>query len=121
MLLHEFSEPSYKEVLNTIRFSPSKSSSTDPLPTRLVNTDAQLHAVYLLEVAKASFNTGIVPTVFKSSHITPVLKTHTRDGTVLTNYRRMNNLPFAATVLEHMVSCRISKLLKENNILDSCK
>jgi hypothetical protein len=119
--LTEFREPSFAEVAQIIHHSPNKSSSADPLPTWLVKATKptiQLHASWILNIAKASFSTNIFPTILKNAHVTPILKKHNLDGTRLENYRPINNLPFAAKVVERLVANRLDSYLEETCALD---
>jgi hypothetical protein len=116
--LTEMKEPTFNEVRDIIRFSSNKSSTTDPLPTNLLKENIQLHTTYLLNIARASFKNSTFPPILKFSHVTPVLKKHNLDGTVLTNYRPINNLPFASKIIERLVCSRLSRHLEETNALD---
>ena len=61
-------------------------------------------------------STGIVPRVFKTSHIIPLLKKPNLDRNELKNYRPIANLMFLAKVMERIVSNQLRVHLEENGL-----
>ncbi len=66
-----------------------------------------------------SLLTGIFPTAFKQTRVTPLLKKPTLNTSLLENYRPVSLLPFIAKTLERVVFNQVSLFLSQNNKLDA--
>jgi hypothetical protein len=65
-----------------------------------------------------SLRSGVVPSVFKTALVTPLLKKPSLDHEVLKNYRPVSNLPFISKILEKVVASRLKNHLKQNDLLE---
>ena len=66
----------------------------------------------------SSLISGVFPSMFKESHITPLLKSPTLDPDVLQSYRPVSNLTFLSKVLETAVSSQLMKHFTTHQLLD---
>ncbi len=66
-----------------------------------------------------SLLTGIFPTAFKQSRVTPLLKKPTLNTSLIENYRPVSLLPFIEKTLEQVVFNQVSLFLSQNNKLDA--
>jgi len=62
------------DVIYVIRLLPDKQCTSDPHPTSLLKENVGILAPFLVELFNRSMMRGLVPTLFKSAYITPLLK-----------------------------------------------
>ena len=62
------------DVVAAVRALPDKECMFDPLPTHVFKHNVDVMAPFLVEVMNRSLVLGVVPSVFKSAYITPLLK-----------------------------------------------
>ncbi len=100
--------------------SPTKSCSSDPIPTWLLKEPGVLDAVlpFLVTAINESLTTGVVPACLKQASIIPLLKKKGLDVECLANYRPVSILPFISKILEKVVAAQLTAHLTENNLLD---
>ena len=65
----------------------------------------------------ASLSNAVVPHLTKHAVVTPILKKRGTDVNVLSNFRPISNISFAAKATEHFVSRQLQRFLDENGIL----
>ena len=111
-----FQLPSDSDVSDFIlKFKPS-TCHLDPLPTVLVKACLPSLFPLISAIIHSSLSTGIVPTLFKTAAVTPMLK---KPGAYPTNYnnlRPISNLPFHSKILEKTVASQIHCHLTLNNL-----
>jgi hypothetical protein len=112
----EFQTVSEDVVRRAIKQSPSKSCRLDPAPTWLVKTCLDEMLPLITRVINLSLSTGIVPCIFKTSHITPVPKKSLQDPDDLAGYRPIANLMFLSKILEKIVDNQLRAYLREHNL-----
>ncbi len=108
--------PALVHILRSLR--PTSLNSSFPVTCLLDPVSSHLlqaisHA--LTHIVNTSLHAGVYPSVFKQPRITPLLKKHTLNPTLLGNYRPVSLLPFIAKTLERVV---FSGFLTQNNLLD---
>ena len=102
---------SVKEVESILKnLDPSKSPRPDGLTSRLVKEVASEISSPITNIFNKSLNSGIFPTKWKDSNLTPVFKSGQKD--VITNYRGIALLPVLSKVLERCVHSRILKQIE---------
>jgi hypothetical protein len=106
-----------RNVREFIMKSPRKSCSIDVLPTRLLIDHLDVLIDSITIIINRILMDGM-PTVFKASVITPLLKKSTLPPDVLSNYRPVNNLTFMSKIAERIVSKQLINHLENNNLLD---
>ena len=57
-----------------------------------------------------------MPSSFKKSIVTPLLKKNTLDAEILQKYQHVSNLSFISKLLEWVVACRLSNYKDVNNL-----
>ena len=104
---------SVKEIESTCilkNLGPSKSPGPDGLTSRLLKEVASEISCLITDIFNKSLNSGIFPTKWKDSNLTPVFKSGQKD--VVTNYRGIALLPVLSKVLERCVHSRILNMIK---------
>ena len=69
-------------------------------------------------IVNFSLNTSNVPTIFKHSLVTPLLKKSNLDCSNLSNYRSISKLPMLSKIIEKVVSKQIIEYLMINDLYD---
>ena len=105
------------DVAVAIRQLPDKQCSSDPLPTRLLKDSVELLAPFLAELFNRSLEQGVVPTVFKSAYITPLLKKADLDPADPKSYRPISNLSVVSKLLERLVARQLLDYLTAARLL----
>ena len=100
----DFDPVSEDEVRKTVLESPPMSCRLDPIPTTLLKECINELVPFITKLVNQSLTIGIVPKVFKISHVRPELKKPNLDRNELKNYRPIANLLFVAKVMERIVS-----------------
>ncbi len=122
-LTAQFSTPqSVKHILPAlvhILRSLKPTSLNSSFPVTCLLDPVSSHLLQAISPALTHINTSlhasVYPSVFKQPRITPLLKKHTLNPTLLGNYRPVSLLPFIAKTLERVV---FSGFLTQNNLLD---
>ena len=107
----------FDEVGRILSRSPAKSSSMDIIPTSLVLRCKPVFCEIIAYLANLnSFSDGRFPALFKQATVTPLIKGHSLDKSVPSNYRPISNLNFISKVLERLFLSRFqSHILKSPN------
>ena len=72
---------------------------------------------FLCQLFNRSLQRGSVPSSFKASYITPLLKKADLDPADVRSYRPISNLTVISKLLERIVSSQLVKYLKDNGLL----
>lgn len=105
-----------EEITKLIAKSKPKTSSLDPIPTRLVK-DCQGSLVPIItHIVNLSLSTGTMPDQLKDAVITPILKKTSLDKEQLKNFRPVSNLAFVSKLIERVIADRFLEHLEINNI-----
>ena len=91
-----FSQESIKKIITS---SSSKSCAIDPVPTNILKQIVGHIIEPITCIVNKSLSTGIFPSQWKSSVITPVIKKQNLDPTY-GNFRPVSNLTFLSKILE---------------------
>ena len=89
---------------------PSKSPGPDGLTSRLLKEVASEIRCPITDIFNKSLNSGIFPTKWKDSNLTPVFKSGQKD--VVTNCGGIALLPVLSKVLEGCVHSRILNMIE---------
>ena len=87
-----------------VRRLPDKQCTSDPLPTWLLKQSIEVLAPFLCRMFNWSLENGIVPSIFKSAYITPLLKKADLDPSEPKSFRPISNLSVISKLLERLVS-----------------
>ena len=112
-MLNEFLPVTPADVVTLIKAVPDKQSASDPLPTWLLKRSADLLAPFLCQLFNRSLQRRSVPSSFKASYITPLLKKADLDPADVRSYRPISNLTIMSKLFERIVSLQ----LKDNGLL----
>jgi len=113
----EFRALTIADVTAAVRLLPDKQCSSDPLPTRLLKTSIDVLAPFLVELFNRSITSGVVPAVFKSAYVTPLLKKPDADSTDVKFYRPISNLSVLSKLLERLVAKQLLEYLTLSSLL----
>jgi hypothetical protein len=81
-----FQELTVEDIFIAVRALPDKQCVSDPIPTRMLKENVDIIAPFLVELFNQSLALGVVPTLFKSAYITPLLKKIGLDPTEAKSY-----------------------------------
>ena len=107
---------SLSELKKIILASPSKHCASDPIPTWLLKECIDILAPSILKIVNTSISTSSLPSTYKHSIITPLLKKPSLDAEIMKNYRPVSNLNFISKILEKVVVSRINSYKEEYNL-----
>ena len=113
--LSEFSAVSESTVKKVILQSPSKSCTSDPLPTTLLKDTIDELLPVLTKIVNLSILHGKMPTAYKNAVLTPLIK-KVNGERILKNYRPISNLPFISKIIEKCVSMQIQDYVSANKL-----
>lgn len=116
-LCHLFATPN-RELLQTFdSFHPVSQSELMQLMSSM-KSSSPLDALStdILTVFKKSLSTGVVPSVFKSAIVQPLLKKANLDSNNFNNSHPICKLPFLAKVLEKVVYSQLLSFLNEHSL-----
>lgn len=121
--LAEFQMQSPESVQLIIRRCPPKSCALDALPTSVLKESMVLDAALpaITSTINQSLSSGVVPTIFKTAQVTPLLKKTGLDSSDFKNFRPVSNLAFLGKLLEKVVAKQLVNHITEHNIHDDCQ
>ena len=96
--------------------SPSKTYDLDPIPTELLKSCLDVLLVPITQMVNLSLISGVFPDIFKTSHVTPLLKKPSLSKDDMNNYRPVSNLNFVSKIIEKVIANRIRSHLKRNDL-----
>ena len=85
----------------------SKSSPIDIIPVSVLKAFRPLFSIFLSELANRSFSEGKFPALYKTSHITPLIKKATMDPNDLASYRPISNILTMDKLLARLAQARL--------------
>lgn len=115
--MHDFQTLTVEDITSAVCALPDKQCASDPLPTRLLKEIVDVLAPFLTELFNRSLLLGVVPSVFKTAFITPLLKKPNLDSTVAKSYRPISNLPVLSKLLERLVARQLLHHLTTSQLL----
>jgi hypothetical protein len=117
-LLSSFSPATESEVARLLQQSPNKQCNLDPILTALLKECASLLIPTITSVTNHSLATGLLPTHFKQSFVSPLLKKTSLDKESLSNYRPISNLSLISKLTERIVKSRLTAHLSANSLFN---
>ena len=111
----EFSPLSVDQVHELRRI---KCSQLDPIPTQQFSLIWPVLLPYVCKLVNMSLKSGVFPTSYKESHITPLIKSPSLDSDLLQSYRPVSNLSFLSKVIETAVGNQLMKHFDHHKLLD---
>jgi hypothetical protein len=101
------------------KLKKKKAAGLDDIPPSSLKDAADVLSGPLTIIINLSFKTGVFPTDWKSSKLTPVHKSGAKD--CIENYRPISVIPAISKIIERMVRRQLSAYLENNNLLDDCQ
>ena len=101
-------------IIDLVRALPDKKCTSDHLPTWLLKDNIDLMAPFLCCLINSSLSTLIVPGLFKSAYVTPLLKKADLDSADVKSYRPILNLSVISKLLERTVAKQLIRYLKDS-------
>ena len=99
---------------------PSKTAAgPDGISSQMLKIAAGTIAPQLSALFNLSLSTGMVPTAWKLSNVTPVYKAG--DPSLATNYRPISLLSLPSKLLERIVHIKLLAHLQSNSLLSRCQ
>jgi len=105
------------DVVAAVRALPDKQCLSDPLPTKLLKDNVDVFAPFLVELFNRSLALGVVPSIYKSAYVTPLLKKADLDPTDVKSYRPISNLSVLSKLLERLVARQLLDYLTSSKLL----
>ena len=96
-----------------VRRLSDKQCTRDPLPTWLLKQSVEVLAPFLCRVFNWSLENDIVPSIFKSAYITPLLKKADLNSAEPKSFRPISNLSVILKLLERLVSKQLLRYDKD--------
>ena len=104
------------EVRKLIINSPSKTCDLDPIPTELLKSCLDVLLVPIMQMVNLSLISGVLPDMFKTSHVMPLLKKPSLSKDDMKNYRPVSNLNFVSKIIEKIIANQIRSHLERNDL-----
>lgn len=114
--LAEFDLLSENDILEAITKAPTKSCILDPVPTWFLKQNIQTFVPIITHIINDSLRTGIFPSSFKHSVVTPIIKKPSLDPNSLKNYRPVANLSFVSKLIEKQAVKVVNKHIARYNL-----
>lgn len=105
------------DVIEAIRRLPDKQCASDVLPTRHLKLCADLLAPFLAHLFTCSSHSGLVPRVYKTAYVTPLLKKPSLDAADVKSYRPISNLSVVSKLLERIIARKLVSFLSKNDLM----
>ena len=116
--LSTFQQATTDEITDLVVKSASKSCRLDPIPTCLVKDNISILAPVIVDIVNLSITTGVFPSAFKNSLVSPLLKKTSLDRNELNSYRPVSKLSFVSKIAEKVVAARFSNHLTDNGLYE---
>ena len=113
--LSEFNATTIDEVTEVLKECDLKTSTADCLPASLINENIDTVIPYFCYLVNLSLATGNIDGI-KLAHVSPLIKDHNRDASVLKNIRTISNLSFIGKLVERIVLRRLNEHLTTNSL-----
>ena len=116
-VLRVFRPLSVIDVVAAVRVLPDKQCLSDPLPTKLLKDNVDVLATFLVELFNRSLALGVVPSIYKSAYVAPLLKKADLDPTDVKSYRPISNMSVLSKLLERLVAQQLLDYLTSSKLL----
>ena len=104
-------------ILTVKHLRNTKSYGSDNISLRFIKDSLFVTAFYLTHIINTSIITGVFPSAWKTSIVTPLHKNG--DTEVVSNYRPISLLPIFSKIIEKIVSNQLTSFLETNKLLSN--
>ena len=118
-IFSEFCEVSEETIHRIIMKSPSSTCFLDSISTWLLKECLPELLPSITRIVNGSLLSGIFPTSYKFSNVTPLIKKPGLDADTLSNYRPISNLKFVSKVVERAASAQLQEYMFDNGLYGS--
>lgn len=115
--MNTFSAVTPSSLIKEILQLPNKFSASDPLPMRFFKICSDILAPFLAFTFNLSLSTGVFPSPWKLTSVSPILKAGKKDHSSPTSFRPIAKLHFLSKLLERIVSLQLRTYLNKNRFL----
>ena len=115
-LLRKFAPVSARQLEKTITSMPSKTCALDIIPTVRLKEVLGTILPSLAHVVNKSLDQGTFYTKWKEALVKPLVKKMSL-GTIMTNYRPVNNLQFISKIVERVTLDQFTQHCNSNSLL----
>ena len=112
-----FNLPTSSVVLSLVSCLKSN-SPLDPVPLNLLRILSPYLIDIITGIIRVSLSSSIVPQSMKYAYITPILKKHNLDSSILSNYRPISQLSSISKTMERIVARQLIDYIISNSIVD---
>ena len=116
--LKSFSSISAEDLSKQIRTGNSKSCHLDPIPTWLVKECLDVLVSTITKIVNTSPSSCVMPDIFKTATVTPLLKKKGLNVEEYKNYRPVSNLPFLSKLTEKVVVEQLNDHMNNNSLVE---
>ena len=116
--MSEFQAVTEEDVEKSIRKSPTKSCTLDPIPTWLLKDCLGPLLPVITKLINLSMSEGIMPEDFKDANLLPLLKKSQLDIELLKNFRPISNLAYISKLIEKIVDIQMTTHMTLNDLHD---
>ena len=116
--LNSFVPVSQSDLLKIISSMKSSFSPADALPSRFLKEASPFLSTDILAIFNKSLSSGVIPSIFKSAIVQPLLKKSNLDSSNLNNFRPISKLPFLSKALEKVVYSQLLTFLNDNALFE---
>jgi len=113
-----FSPVTEEDIKGLVKKVKPSSSPLDVMPTLLLLNVFDVVGPYVVKLINLSLLTGSVPSSFKQTVVSPILKKPNLDSFEPNNYRPISKLPFLSKILERVVAGQLTAFLDGNNFIN---
>ena len=107
-----------EEVRKLLMSAPTKSCSSDPIPTGLLKLCVEELLPVITRIVNLSMSTCTMPENLKEAIIIPLLKKASLDPEMFKNFRPVSNLPYISKLIERVVCVRYNNHFQKHNLHD---
>ena len=102
-------------ILTIKSLKATNSYGSDGIPFRFLIDSLPVTIYYILIIINTSIVTGVHPSLWKHSYVTPVFKSG--DAENIGNYRPISLLPILSKILEKVIANQLTDFLESNKLL----
>ena len=115
-LLADFYPATENEIKKLIKESPSKSCSSDPIPTWLIKKCIDYLVPIITVVINLSLSSGNMPSNLKKAILIPLIKKACLDPEIFNHFRPISNLTYLSKLIEKVVATRLFDHMTTNGL-----